>query len=565
MDTSNPSDSALFPSLCNLASFVVNDSKKMFKFDSELTPGEVSVLISILTSGAEIECLGIHQELPAGTGAKLGEAIRRSGRIGTLFVDGDITKGKPSPELSRLVAASPNPALEQLNIIYLQIDEERMNQLCGGPSGKQQLTMLRSLTMQDCLLNTVLLVKWISSLRALETLSISRVRFSPSRVGALAAALRRLPAITDLCLCEVKIEAEGWQQLGRGGFFGRLRKLDLSRNRFEDEEIAMIVDEILVSRRRRCELRELHLRGNYFGPAGARKIAELIACSPHLRCLDLAHSNLEAGIAPQTFRGCASSLEVLNVSACELGPSDIVSLLVRDYYALTTLIIDCIRTGDLGAKSIAQFFLHHGGCTLEVLDASCNHIGEAGAQELAKGLTKAYAIRSIDVHKNQLGPLGAAAMLDALATVSKVSMDQIDFSRCNIGDAGASAAGKVIMRRGCGLVSLEDNYIHASGGRVIADSINSSAVMISNLNLKFNDIGVDVTTYLLNQIALDNRSICSLIIDVSGIGVEGAMAIRRAMKAQGALKELVYCGHAKDMNAIAILGEVEGVRSNSGD
>ncbi len=564
MDISNPSDSALFPSLCNLASFVVNDSKKMFTFVSELTPGEVSVLISILTSGAEIECFGIHQKLPAGTGAELGEAIRRSGRIGTLLVGSDTIKYKPSPELSRLVAASPNPTLEQLKIRCLQIDDERMNQLCGGSSGNQQLTMLRSLKIQYCQFNIVLLTEWISSLRALETLSISGVMFSPSRVGALAAALRRLPAVTDLSLREVEIEAEGWQQLG-SGFFGRLWKLNLSRDRLGDEKIAMIVNAILVSRRRRCELRELHLNGNSFGPAGARKIEELIACSPHLRYMDLGHNKLETEIAPQTFRGCVDSLEVLEFGNCMMGSSGIVSLLVCDYYALTTLEIYMNGIGNLGARAIAQFLLHHGGRTLKVLDARYNCIEEAGALELAEGLVKAYAIRSINMGMNPLGPRGAPAMLDALATVSEVSMDLIDFAGCNIGNAGASAAGKIIMRRGCRLMSLEGNNIHAKGARVIADSINSSAVLISNLNLEFNDIGDYGTTYLLTQIARENRFIRSLKIDALNIGVEGAMAIRRAMKAQGALKELVYGGYARVTNAIAILREVEGVRPKSDD
>ncbi len=559
MDTSNPSDSALFPSLCNLASFVVND--KMLTFDSKLTPDEVSVLISILTARAEIECLGIQRELPKGTGAELGEAIRHSGRIGTLFVSSGIINGGPSPELSRLVAASPNSALEQLKIINLQIDDEHMNQLCNSSSGKQQFTMLRRLKIKHCQFNIALLAKWISSLQALESLAISGVKLISSEAKALAVAIRKLPAVTDLSLCEVMIEAEDWQQFG-GSFFGRLTKLSLNGEYLNDEEIGVIVDKILSSRRRRCGLEELSLRNNLIGPAGAQKLSELIARSSHLRRLYLGWNPLKVGIASQALEKCASSLEVLDVEFCWLGPHKAVSLLAHDYCALIKLELHYNKVGDTGAGAIAQLLLHSSGRTLEVLDVGVNDIGEAGALELAKGLAKAYAIRSMDACRNSLGPRGAAAMLDALATVSAIPMDKINISTCNIGNAGASAVGKLITRRGCRWFNLHDNGIHIRGAKAIADSLNSSACMIETLDLSENEIRDAGIKYLFNQIIRKPGSICELWINLSDIEVEGAMAIKRAIETQGALRKLWCGGRIRGMKVEAILHEAKTLSRN---
>ncbi|MDR3543145.1 MAG: hypothetical protein P4L69_19600, partial [Desulfosporosinus sp.] len=540
--------------------FVVNGSKKIFRFDDELTPNEVSVLISLLTSGAEIEYLALCQELPAGTGAELGEAIKCSGKITELRVFGYIM-GDPSPELFQLIVASLNPALEHLTI--RSVYDENMHQLCDGSPGKQRLTMLRSLKIKDCEFRIPLLAKWISSLQALESLVISRTNLIPSDVKALAAAMRKLPAVTDLSLCEVTIETEDWQQFG-GNFFGKLTKLSLNSDKLKDEGIAVIVDEILASRRRRCGLEKLSLYFNGIGPAGAQKLSELIACSPHLRHLCLGRNPLEVGIASQVLEKCASSLEVLDVGDCRLGPREAVSLFAHDYCALTILKITCNKVGDTGVGAVAQLLLHSSGRTLKVLKIGENNIGEAGALVLAKGLAKAYAIRIMYANKNPLGPRGATAILDALAAVSTVPIDKIYMYWCEIGNAGASAAGKLIMRRGCRQLDLDNNSIHFKGAKAIADSLNSSACTIEKLNLLENWIGDEGIKYLLKQIILKPGSVCKLLLDLCGIGVEGSMAIRQAIETQGALKKLMYVEHIKGMDesAKAILREAEGISHN---
>ncbi len=318
MDTPGPSDSAL---LINLASFIVNNSQPMFTFGSELTPSEVSVLISLLASGAEIEYLALLQELPAGTGAELGETIKRSERLNSLSVYSANRKCGPAPELSRLVVASPNSALEHLTLQFLAVDVECMSQLCSSLSECAQLS---SLTIEECDVNIPLLAKWISGLQALESLDVSIATFLPSGGGLLVADIAKLPAVIDLKLRNIRIAAEN--QWG-GSFGGRLKRLALCGNHLNDGEISAIVDMIILARGRQgcSRLETLDLSSNDI--RGTGRISELIACSPHLRSLDLKQNHIPGGIAPQALKKRANSLESLNVDRCDLGWRGIMSLL----------------------------------------------------------------------------------------------------------------------------------------------------------------------------------------------------------------------------------------------
>ncbi len=554
--TANPDSLEL---LCNLTSFVVNDRRLVLAFRRGLTPDEVSVLSSFLVSGSEIECLAFRQELPVGTGAALGEAIKRSGRISSLSVRGSISIIE-QPELCRLLAISSGSALKQLKIGYLAIDDECMSRLCSSES-----TQLLSLAIEDSKFNVTLFSRWISSLQVLESLTITKVMLLPSDAETLIAALKKLPALTVLRLCGVEIREENLRKLG-GSFLGKLQKLTLHNNKqLGDDGVSAIVDMIISSRKQRgCKLQELDLGSNSITSAGAHEISELITCSPHLRYLNLGWNSIADGITPKALQNCANSLRKLYVDECELGPRGIASLLAPDFRTLTTLSIYKNKLGDLGAAAVARFLLHHGGRTLEALRMGKNGIKEAGALELAKGLAGSYALLSIDARGNQFGPRGTAAVLDALATVSTEPMNDIDFSGCGAGDHGAEAVGRLIMRRGVRHVDLDDNSIKVRGAKAIADSIGSSAAMISRLGMLKNTLGDEGITYLMNQIARKNNSVRILVIDLCDIGVKGAMAIKQAMKVQGTMETLEYTGGVDDTNAKAILDEVENASRGEG-
>ncbi|MDR3577928.1 MAG: hypothetical protein P4L50_29030, partial [Anaerolineaceae bacterium] len=551
MNTWNPSDSAPFPALINLTSFVVN-RREMFKINEELTLANVTVLASLLISGAEIDYLSLNEELPAGTGAALGKAIKCYGGMISLYVSSGDTKCGPTPELSQLVAVSPSVALEYLTVQSLTIDSECMSRLCSSFGTK--LTALRSLTIDYCRFDILLLAKWIDSLQVLESLDVRSKSFVSSGAETLFAGLGKLPAIVRLRLENIEIGVESLRQLGEK-FLGELRGLILRENQLGNNGVSAIVDAIITSRRGRCKLEELVLCFNDIGLAGAGNISRLIVCSPHIYHINLDGNPKLGIIVSQALEMCAYSLDTLRVNKSNMGPRRIASLLALGYHALTTLDISANEAGDQGAEAVAKFLLRSGGRTLRNLYMTNNGITKAGALKLAKGLAKAYAILIIYVDINPLGPCGGAAVLNALADVSTVRMNSIGISCCNIGDAGASAAGKLIMHRGCIDMNLASNGIGAKSAKVIANSIHSSTCVMEVLNLYDNALGDDGIAYFLCCITWKNRSLCKLCMSLQDIGIKGAIAVKRAMKVQGALQELIYIEDVKDQVAEDILRE----------
>ncbi len=79
------------------------------------------MLASLLTSGAEIEYLALYQEFPVGAGAVLGEAIKCSGKLSYLEMDGINPESVTNSEFSSLLSVSHNAVLEQLKIYHLTI------------------------------------------------------------------------------------------------------------------------------------------------------------------------------------------------------------------------------------------------------------------------------------------------------------------------------------------------------------------------------------------------------------------------------------------------------------
>ncbi len=186
-------DSAdLFSCLCGLTTFVTNRLEQL-EIKQRLTPTEVSVLCSLLTSTASISHLILRKELPPGTAAILSSAIPastvRTLTLGNAMVD----KREPAPELFRLLA---NSVVKQLTIYSRSIDDD-----CNGKCDSLGVA-LRSLeinTIKNCSRCIPSLATSIGKLRALESLNIHGI--ADSGLEILAAALKDLPLLTDLAVC----------------------------------------------------------------------------------------------------------------------------------------------------------------------------------------------------------------------------------------------------------------------------------------------------------------------------------------------------------------------------
>ncbi len=117
--------------------------------------------------------------------------------------------------------------------------------------------------------------------------------------------------------------------------------------------------------------------------------------------------------------------------------------------------------------------------------------------------------------------------------------------------------GKLILFRGCKCIQLNSNEVGVGGVKMIADFASSaSACMIECLNLADNPLGDQGVKHVFNMILKRHARTLDLDIRSVGIGVEGAMEVRRVVKEHG----MPYRLHAEkcsdDEKADGIMGEV---------
>ncbi len=517
----------LFSSLCCLASFVTN-SKRVLKITRDLAPAEVSVLCSLLLAcGVEISQLTLKTTLPPGTAVQLGSAIKC---LSTISLDYDSVRNIESAvELLRILNLVP--ALGQPDLHLANDNRET----CGS---FEKFAALRSLTIIDHSVNPIpWLVSRIGQFRALESLRISNVYISDSDAEILLATLgERLPLLAELNISRCGRWKKIGRQIGSLVALGRIKKLILRRNLLEDEGVSAMVDTILAPGIRTCKLQQLGLPINDIREAGGIKLAELIAHSPYLRVLDLNDNCMGEIAAEALFKAIklrAQLLEELDIIRCDLGSRGPLLFLgaLREFTALRVLKTGWSNVRDLGAHALSQFLQSSGGCRLVELQLERSNIRETRALELAGAITKAYALQNIIMSGNSIGARGGAAIFDALATAYMVPMDTIDFSCCNIGDDGASAAGRLILHRGCRRVLLSYTEMHAAGAKAIVDSVAISACTISFLDLSGNPIGDEGVKYVFDKMVQSRRRfVHKLNIEGTEMAAEAALAVKLAVE-----------------------------------
>ncbi len=564
MDTnSNRSDPdpSLFSSLCGLVSFVTNNDAAL-TFSWKLAPAEVTAL-SALVSSAEISQLTLGKELPPGAGAQLGSAIKRSGTIRAISLgESNGYSNMPAPELLRMLAAAASVALERISIEDIDMCDEQNNiPLCDCFG---LLTGLRSLTIE---LKTMysfplpLFIAGIGKLLTLESLAICSIGFSTLDDKMLSTTLKDLPLISDIRIEFARVQ-ETVQTIAGLVALRRIRRLNLFSNQMMDRRVVAMVDTILSPvGHRLSDLQSLDLSYNEMGPKGAAKVAELISRSPHLQTLSMSRNPLGEPVAATIGKAILSggSIRELDVTGCGLGSGGVVAFMesLRDFPVLSVLRIGWNRCGDLGARAVAQFLMSPGGSRLIELRLDWSGINEEGALELAPAFAKAYALRTVIMSGNTLGPRGAAAVLDALAVASAIPMEEIHFACCAIGNNGAFSVGNLISFRGCKCIQLSSNEVGVGGVEMIADSASSaSACMIECLNLADNPLGDQGVKHVFNMILKRHARTLDLDIRSVGIGVGGAMAVKRIVKKHGMPYRLHAEKRSGDKKVDGIMGEV---------
>ncbi|KAI9220375.1 hypothetical protein BC828DRAFT_405873 [Blastocladiella britannica] len=157
-----------------------------------------------------------------------------------------------------------------------------------------------------------------------------------------------------------------------------------------------------------------------------------------------------------------------------------------------------LDTNNLTPRAMAAWadVLAADNCSLESLSVSCNRLGDAGAEELARGLTKNTSLVRLVAASNGIGAVGARALARAAARHPTLAVLNLGYYRGTLimggisnvlGDAGALAVAEELVAadpsiHGLALrvLNLGNNGIGPVGIRALADAVRCASTSFTS-------------------------------------------------------------------------------------
>ncbi len=506
--------------LSNLASFVTNTETLVNAGYFE--PRGVPVLVSLLTSGVEVEHLRLllcafDSEFSADLVCAMKHSIVRSLALKAYDVCTD--------EIYKKLAESIGTQLERLEI---ENADFHLNYVASFQALLARCTGITHLALNQCEFDAQW--KWMldstiaSQLQSLESLKLCYVDMNDSSLAKLLGELHGLIHLSELIILGCKDFGKGCAAAICG--LTRLKRLELgNHNSLDDDGMTALAEGSPV-----FVLRWLIFGCNSIGPVGGASLARMIA-----RCPNLCELGLPKKIGPDAARklgeavkhsGCARSLCKLNIAECELDQTGVVDLFsATNFPALTLLNMSYNAAGDAGAKTVSDCLLRS-QAKLEELHAEYVKITAVGAVDLSRVFG---SILILNLRDNQIGPEGGVTVINQLISAKRRHLKELNLSLCNLGDIGAEAVGRLIGCCRCRRILLSDNNIHAAGAKAITDACKA-AQKIDMLSLNENPIGDQGAGYIAEGIIKTNRAVEELEISNIGIGDSGVSSIIAALK-----------------------------------
>ncbi len=533
-----------FSALCGLISFVTNSSQLLQNSDPSLP--RVSVLASLLSSSAETEFLRLRCGAEAFSSPEFVRAIRNSS-ICSLEVKA--YERWPS-ELMLAISESLCPGLQRLDLSYAEFSPEAIVAFesalkrcaphglrsirlsdCKVASGEEFVAALdrarevESVCFRSVSLGDEDLAKLIERMDKLEELSLHKCDIGTRCV----AAIGQRTCLSTLDLGDSPLGEPLSSELASKFQIRGLKRLSLSHCKAETMAVAPLL-------KRTPRLSSLNLFGNYFDVATAGTIGEGIRDSD-----------------------CAKTLRELDVGYCFRGQAEVTSFFapLSGITGLTSLSMNGNDAEDLGAKMALECLLPPG---IEKLSMADNRITAESAGHLAKLLLRTSAISALDLKNNKLCPEGAAAVIMALTSPGRLPIDTLDLLRCEIGDQGAEAVGKLIASVGCRNLLIAYNHIHAAGASAIANSCKKAATEIEYLYLSGNPIEAEGVKCIAEQIVRANTAVGILLLGEIKIDDETAKTLARAIRErnrEGPLSHLNLMGACFTEEGMTAMQEVQ--------
>lgn len=202
-----------------------------------------------------------------------------------------------------------------------------------------------------------------------------------------------------------------------------------------------------------CQVSDLSVAGLSDSELSAvlQPLAATLSHTPHklqalslLRCTigpsTLSHAAVLAGLTRLQLTDCVISDDALGqlLHQAFIQPSSTqAGAHVAHACRLTELALPGSQAGPAAAKAISTL-LAHPVCSLHSLDLhNCARLGDAGVQELARGLAHNHTLRTLNLSQCRVHSAGAEALAHALATQGLI--ESLTLNENDIGAAGLTA------------------------------------------------------------------------------------------------------------------------------
>jgi hypothetical protein len=195
--------------------------------------------------------------------------------------------------------------------------------------------------------------------------------------------------------------------------------------------------------------------------------------------------------------------------------------------------------------SMLSYFLRTSD-NISKLELQWNHLGPAGAINIAKFMQGNSTLTAVDISWNAIGYDGALAVARALDQSPKVRT--ISLAGNGLGERGGQAVAEWLKEPQCSAITLDlsFNELGTVGGMAIADALRVNRTL-TNLNLRMNELGPAGGAALVDALRLNEGTCNGLIVTDNHIGQEAAAALARISK--GTVRERMnMLGHPRSSN-----------------
>jgi hypothetical protein len=179
--------------------------------------------------------------------------------------------------------------------------------------------------------------------------------------------------------------------------------------------------------------------------------------------------------------------------------------------------------------------------SLKTLNLSKNKIGDAGAEELSKGIAQNSSLSELNLEDNQIGDHGVNTLAANIA--AKPTLTSVNLNGNKIGASGAKAIAEHLGNSPLPHLNLNKNNLGDEGAQAIAQFLKTNKT-VSHVNLSGNGIG-DRGAAALCQALGSDALVTDIDLSNNNIGLDGALAVQQLLQHNSNVANVNLSGNKK--------------------